>query len=186
LLHQKLDSVSGAPDLQALSLAKSRTEAETVTAPTTATAADTRFKSKKMREELDIWDHDHVSKKLSYCSAQCVADDNVTKEKTQQNSQRNQKLNPFHGLEQLGIERQHLQHQFQQNFVRDKTTNPNPLLELQLQLGIEKQHVQQQLQHNVREETKQQNLVELQDLGPEYLEQLLSSSGSPSTGTEPE
>jgi hypothetical protein len=28
--------------------------------------------------------------------------------------------------------------------------------------------------------------VELQDLGLEYLEQLLSSSGSPSTGTEPE
>jgi hypothetical protein len=154
LLHQTLDSVSGAPDLQALSLAKSRTEAETIAAAaTTATAADTRFKSKKMREELDTWDHDHVSKKLSYCSAQCAADDNVTKEKTQQNSQRNQKLNPFHGLGQL---------------------------------GIEKQHLQEQLQHNVREETKQQNLVELQDLGLEYLEQLLSSSGSPSTGTEPE
>ncbi len=106
-----------------------------------------------MREELDTWDHDHVSKKLSYCSAQRAADDNVTKEKTQQSSQTNQKLNPFHGLEQL---------------------------------GIKKQHVQQQLQHNVREETKQQNLVELQDLGLEYLEQLLSSSGSPSTGTEPE
>ncbi|CAM6036439.1 unnamed protein product [Sphagnum compactum] len=82
--------------------------------------------------------------------------------------------------------RSHLQQEFQPNFVRDKTTNPNPLLELQLQLGIEKQQVQQQLQHNMREETKQQNLVELQDLGLEYLEQLLSSSGSPSTGTEPE